>query len=68
MVHGLSANHRNNDLIPDHSIARHLRAHGRDVWLLTLRSGHPMKTWRARWRRPASSARWCTSSVRRWAR
>ncbi len=48
MVHGLSANHRNNDLVPDHSIARHLRAHGRDVWLLTLRSGHPMRTWRAR--------------------
>jgi pimeloyl-ACP methyl ester carboxylesterase len=48
MVHGLSANHRNNDLVPDHSIARHLRASGRDVWLLTLRSGHPMRTWRAR--------------------
>src|SRR5690606_337169 len=34
MVHGLGANHRNNDLVPDHSIARHLRARGRDVWLL----------------------------------
>lgn len=50
MVHGLGANHRNNDLVPDHSIARHLRARGRDVWLLTLRSGHRMRTWRARGR------------------
>ena len=48
MVHGLSANHRNNDLVPDHSLARHLRARGRDVWLVTLRSGHRMLTWRAR--------------------
>lgn len=48
MVHGLCANHRNNDLDPDHSLARHLHAHGRDVWLVTLRSGHPMPTWRAR--------------------
>lgn len=48
MVHGLCANHRNNDLVPEHSIARHLRARGRDVWLVTLRSGHPMRTWRAR--------------------
>lgn len=50
MVHGLGANHRNNDLVPDHSIARHLRARGRDVWLLTLRSGHRMRSWRARGR------------------
>src|SRR5687768_5109781 len=42
MVHGLCANHRNNDLMPDHSMARHLRARGRDVWLVTLRSGHTM--------------------------
>ncbi|HEY5952317.1 MAG TPA: alpha/beta fold hydrolase, partial [Kofleriaceae bacterium] len=48
MVHGLCANHRNNDLVPDHSLARHLRTRGRDVWLVTLRSGHPMRTWRAR--------------------
>jgi pimeloyl-ACP methyl ester carboxylesterase len=48
MVHGLCANHRNNDLVPDHSLARHLRSRGRDVWLLTLRSGHPMRTRRAR--------------------
>ncbi|MGE5183959.1 MAG: alpha/beta fold hydrolase [Acidobacteriota bacterium] len=48
MVHGLCANHRNNDLVPDHSLARHLHAQGRDVWLVTLRSGHRMRTWRAR--------------------
>ena len=48
MVHGLGANHRNSDLVPEHSMARHLRAHGRDVWLVTLRSGHAMRTWRAR--------------------
>lgn len=39
MVHGLGANHRNSDLHPDASLARHLAAKGRDVWLLTLRSG-----------------------------
>jgi polyhydroxyalkanoate synthase subunit PhaC len=48
MVHGLCANHRNHDLVPDHSVARHLRACGRDVWLVTLRSGHRMRTWRSR--------------------
>jgi pimeloyl-ACP methyl ester carboxylesterase len=39
IVHGLGANHRNNDLHPDASLARALAAVGRDVWLLTLRSG-----------------------------
>jgi polyhydroxyalkanoate synthase len=39
LVHGIGANHRNNDLHPDFSLARHLAAPGRDVWLLTLRSG-----------------------------
>ncbi len=39
LVHGLGANHRNQDLHPDFSLARHLAARGRDVWLLTLRSG-----------------------------
>lgn len=39
MVHGVGANYRNNDLSPDHSLARHLAARGRDVWLLNLRSG-----------------------------
>jgi len=39
MVHGLAANHRNVDTEPDRSLARHLHAEERDVWLLTLRSG-----------------------------
>ncbi len=39
LVHGLGANHRNQDLLPDRSLARHLAEGGRDVWLLTLRSG-----------------------------
>jgi len=39
LVHGLGANHRNQDLHPDYSLARHLAMLGRDVWLLTLRSG-----------------------------
>jgi polyhydroxyalkanoate synthase len=39
LVHGVGANHRNHDLSEDLSLARHLRARGRDVWLLTLRSG-----------------------------
>jgi len=39
LVHGIGANHRNNDLHPDASLARYLAALGRDVWLLTLRSG-----------------------------
>ncbi len=39
LVHGVAANHRNNDIQPNFSLARHLAAQGRDVWLLTLRSG-----------------------------
>jgi len=39
LVHGVAANHRNVDFHPDNSLARHLSAEGRDVWLLTLRSG-----------------------------
>lgn len=39
LVHGVGANHRNNDMHPDASLARFLSAQGRDVWLLTLRSG-----------------------------
>jgi polyhydroxyalkanoate synthase subunit PhaC len=39
LVHGLGANHRNNDLSEDVSLARFLQKRGRDVWLLTLRSG-----------------------------
>ena len=43
LVHGLGANHRNNDLDPEFSLARHLQARGHDVWLLTLRSGRPTR-------------------------
>ncbi len=39
VVHGIAANHRNQDLTHDESLARHLAAIGRDVWLVTLRSG-----------------------------
>ncbi len=39
MVHGIAINHRNLDPRPDVSIARTMRDTGRDVWLLTLRSG-----------------------------
>lgn len=39
MVHGLAANHRNIDLDEEASLARHLANNGRDVWLITLRSG-----------------------------
>jgi polyhydroxyalkanoate synthase subunit PhaC len=39
LVHGIAANHRNQDVHPDYSLARYLAALGRDVWLLTLRSG-----------------------------
>jgi pimeloyl-ACP methyl ester carboxylesterase len=39
LVHGVGANYRNQDLHPDHSLARYLASMGRDVWLLTLRSG-----------------------------
>lgn len=44
LVHGLGANHRNQDLQADRSLARHLAAEGRDVWLLTLRSGRPPRS------------------------
>jgi len=39
MIHGLAMNHRNHDTSEDFSFARYLRNEGRDVWLLTLRSG-----------------------------
>lgn len=59
MVHGLGANHRNQDIRPDNSLARHLAALGRDVWLLTLRSGLAKGTRAARRRmRFAAMARW----------
>jgi polyhydroxyalkanoate synthase subunit PhaC len=41
LVHGVAANHRNHDVHPDYSLARHLASIGRDVWLPTLQSGHP---------------------------
>lgn len=44
MVHGLAMNHRNHDTAEDASLARYLRGQGRDVWLLTLRSGRPSRS------------------------
>lgn len=41
LVHGIAANHRNQDLHPDYSLARYLAGLGRDVWLPTLRSAEP---------------------------
>lgn len=40
LVHGIASSHRNVDAEADRSLARYLQAEGRDVWLLTLRSGH----------------------------
>lgn len=45
LVHGLALNHRNNDMREDLSLGRHLARAGRDVWLLTLRSGREDLTW-----------------------
>ncbi len=39
IIHGLAINQRNCDAFEECSLARDLRAAGRDVWLLTLRSG-----------------------------
>lgn len=39
LVHGVGVNHRSHDALPDVSLARALAGAGRDVWLLTLRSG-----------------------------
>ncbi len=44
MVHGLGANHRNIDAEPGLSLARYVHAGGRDVWLITLRSGRPKRS------------------------
>ncbi len=41
LVHGVAINHRNLDTHPDWSLARHLSRQGREVWLLTLRTGLP---------------------------
>lgn len=48
MVHGIAINHRNLDPRPSASLARSVRDAGRDVWLLTLRSGRWDLTWRER--------------------
>lgn len=45
LVHGICANHRNQDIHPKYSLARHLAGLGRDVWLLTLRSGLSWGVW-----------------------
>lgn len=39
LVHGIAIDHHNLDVLPQVSLARHLQSAGRDVWLLTLRSG-----------------------------
>lgn len=39
VVHGVASNHRNQDAHADNSLARHLATRGRDVWVVTLRSG-----------------------------
>ncbi len=39
LVHGIATNHRHLDMQPDLSMARFLAGAGRDVWLLTLRTG-----------------------------
>jgi pimeloyl-ACP methyl ester carboxylesterase len=38
-VHGIGIDHHNLDMFEGRSLARHLMGRGRDVWLLTLRSG-----------------------------
>ena len=61
LVHGICANHRNQDISPEGSLARFLAAQGRDVWLLTLRSGRA-KPWREK-PRPAAFATMATYDV-----
>jgi pimeloyl-ACP methyl ester carboxylesterase len=48
LVHGLAVDHRCLDARPGTSLARLLRDRGRDVWLLTLRSGRRDLTARER--------------------
>jgi polyhydroxyalkanoate synthase len=48
LVHGIAVNHRNNDLLPERSFARFLAEQGRDVWLVTLRSGGSARRLRSR--------------------
>ena len=46
LVHGIGIDHRNNDMLPNVSLARHLHEAGRDVWLLRLRSGGMVRRFR----------------------
>lgn len=46
LVHGIGIDHRNNDMLPNASLARHLHEAGRDVWLLRLRSGGMVRRFR----------------------
>ena len=46
LVHGIGIDHRNNDMLPNASLARHLHDAGRDVWLLRLRSGGMVRRFR----------------------
>lgn len=39
LLHGLGMDHRNVDMLEDASLGRYLEAHGRSVWLFTMRSG-----------------------------
>lgn len=48
LVHGIAINHRNLDPDATQSLARTLRDGGRDVWLLTLRSGRDDLSWHER--------------------
>lgn len=48
LVHGVGIDHRNTDMLPGLSLARHLRDAGRDVWLLRLRSGGLVRGFRGR--------------------
>jgi polyhydroxyalkanoate synthase len=61
LVHGLALNHRNHDMRADLSLGRHLAAAGRDVWLLTLRSGRADLSWREE--RSASFERMAANDV-----
>ena len=61
LVHGLALNHRNHDMLEDLSLARYMAKRGRDVWLLTLRSGRADLGWRERSLRTVSEPPWRSS-------
>lgn len=48
VVHGIGIDHRNNDMFDGRSMVRALAARGRDVWLVTLRSGRTGLSFRER--------------------